>query len=116
MYIQYVGFDGTAGSRLYGFHVVDAAHEPREFTVEIHAQAFGPSQLRFQEGPDICFARLKRGLLEETRDALAEGHMQISEQDVRVYLEAHRSVKEPGRGKRERLATEPNASLALPHR
>jgi hypothetical protein len=111
MYIQYIGFNGTAASRVYGFHVIDGARDSREFTVEIHAEAFGPFGLRFQEGPDICFARLKQGLLEETQDARTEGHLNISEQDVRMYLESHRSVKVPGRGRGERPA-EPDASLA----
>lgn len=101
MYIQYVGFDGTAASRVYGFHVIDAPHEPRDFTVEIHAGAFGASRLSFQDGPDICFARLKQGLLEETQDARADGHLSISDQDVRMYLETHRFVKARGRGRRE---------------
>ena len=111
MYIQYVGFNGTAASRVYGFDVIDVAREPREFTVEIHAEAFGPSRLRFQDGPDICFARLKQRLLEETPDVRAEGHLNISDEDVRMYLETHRSVKLPGRGRGERAA-EPNASFA----
>ena len=84
---------------------------PGEFTVEIHAQAFGPLQLRFQEGPDICFARLKQTLLEETPDVRAEGHLNISDQDVRMYLETHRPVTVPGRGRGEGSA-EPSASLA----
>lgn len=110
MYIQYVGFDGTAGSRLYGFHLIDAPREPREFTVKIHAEAFAPSGLRFQDGPDICFMRLKKGLLEESQGVRAEAHLNITEQDVRAYLEAHRSAKKPGRGRGQSLAV-PNASL-----
>ena len=109
MYIQYVGFDGTAASRVYGFHVIDAPREPREFTVEIHAEAFGPSRLSFQDGPDICFTRLRQGLLEETQDVRAQGHLNITEQDVRMYLETHRSVKMRGRGRGESPAT--NASF-----
>jgi len=111
MYIQYGGFNGTAGSRVYSFHVMDAAREPREFTVEIHSEAFGPSQLRFQEGPDICFARLKKGLQEETQDAHAERHLNISEQDVQAYLESHRPVKVPGKGRGGRLVAAPDGSL-----
>ncbi|HEY6272319.1 MAG TPA: hypothetical protein VIX19_10035 [Terriglobales bacterium] len=114
MYIQYVGFNGTAGSRAYDFHVVDVPREPRNFTVEINSEAFGPSRLRFQDGPDICFARLKEGLQEETSDARAEVHLNISEQDVRVYLEAHRPVKLLGKGRRESLVEEPDGSQGRP--
>src|SRR5579863_981819 len=110
MYIQYVGFNGTADSRVYGFHVIHAPHEPREFTVEIQSGVFGSSQLRFQDGPDICFARLKQGLLEETQDARTESHLNISEQDVRMYVETRRSVKVCGKRRRQGLATAPAAS------
>lgn len=110
MYIQYVGFNGRAGSRAYDFHVIEAAREPRDFTVEIHSEAFRPSQLRFQDGPDICFARLKKGLQEETQEARAEGHLNINEQDVRAYLESHRPVKGLGKRRRESLDAEPNGT------
>jgi hypothetical protein len=110
MYIQYVGFNGTAGSRAYDFHVIEAAREPRDFTVEIQSEAFGPSQLRFQDGPDICFVRLKKGLQEETQEARAEGHLNINEQDVRVYLETHRPVKVLGKRRRESLDAELNGT------
>jgi len=111
MYIQYVGFNGTADSRVYGFHVIDAPHQPREFSVGIQSEVFGSSKLRFQDGPDICFARLKQELLEETQDARVEGHLNISDEDVRMYLETHTSVKVPERGRGERVA-EASASLA----
>ena len=109
MYIQYVGFDGTVASRVYGFHVIDAPLEPRDFTVEIQAGAFGASRLSFQDGPDICFARLKQGLLEETQDVRAQGHLSITEQDVRAYLETHRFVKARGRVRGE----SPTSSTSL---
>jgi hypothetical protein len=109
MYIQYVGFDGTAASRVYGFHVINAAREAREFTVEIHTTAFGPSRLGFQDGPGICFTRLQKGLEEESHGNLAEGHLNISDQDVHVYLESHRSVRDAKKRKRQGLAT--NASF-----
>jgi hypothetical protein len=106
VYIQYVGFNGTAGSRVYGFHVIEMAQEPREFTVEVHSEAFAPARLSFQDGPEICLARLKKRLQEETQDARAEGHLSISEQDVRAYLEAHRPIKGVGRRRQEKLDAE----------
>lgn len=106
MYIQYVGFNGTAVSRIYNFHVVDVPHEAREFTVEIQSEAFGPLQLRFQDGPDICFAHLKKGLEAEIPGVQTDGRLNISAQDVRSYLEAHHPVKVLGRKRREGVATE----------
>ena len=93
MYIQYVGFDGTASSRVYNFHVIDTPHESREFAVEVQAEAFQPLRLRFQDGPAISFECLKKGLEEETQEASAERHLNIGEPDVHAYLETNRRVK-----------------------
>jgi hypothetical protein len=108
MYIQYVGFDGTASSRVYNFHVIDTPHESREFAVEVQSEAFQPSQLGFQDGPAISFECLKRGLEEETQEASAERHLNIGEPDVRAYLETHRRVKASGARRRERTVVKQN--------
>ena len=110
MYIQYVGFDGTADCRIYNFHVIDGPNESREFAVELQSEAFQPTQLRFQDGPAISFACLKRRLEEETERACAERHLNVSEQDVHLYLETHRSVKPLGKRRQEALATEPDGT------
>ena len=96
MYIQYVGFDVGHDSRIYKFDVIDGK-ESRHFTVEIRLEAFQPLLLRFQEGPDICFACLKKGLQEETPDARARAHLNVGEPDVQAYLETHRPAKSFGR-------------------
>jgi len=86
MYIQYVGFNVTGGSRIYNFDVIDK-REYREFTVKIYSQAFRPAGLKLQDGPDICFTRLKQELTEETHETRAEAHMAIEEPEIREYLE-----------------------------
>lgn len=96
MHIQYVGFNVGHGSRIYNFDVIDAK-ESRRFTVEIRLEAFRPLLLKFQDGPDICFACLKKGLQDETPDACAAAHLNIGELDVQAYLETHRPVKPFGR-------------------
>ena len=96
MYIQYVGFDVGRDSPIYSFDVVSPG-ESRHFTVEVRLDAFRPFQLRLQDGPDLCFACLKRGLAEETSDAPVVAHLSLGEEDVREYLEAHRPVKTLGR-------------------
>lgn len=108
MYIQYVGFDGTANSRVYNFHVIDTPHESREFAVEVQSKAFQPLQLGLQDGPAISFECLKRGLEEETQEASAERHLKIGEPDVRAYLETHRRVEAPGTRRQERTVVEQN--------
>ena len=110
MYIQYVGFNGTARSRVYNFHVIDNSHESREFAVEVQSGAFQPSQLRFQDGPAISFECLKKGLAEDTPEASAGRHLNIGEPDVRAYLETHRQVRASGARRQAPLAVGQNGS------
>jgi hypothetical protein len=88
MYIQYVGFNVAASSRTYNFDVIDPK-EAREFTVQVQSEAFRPAGLKLQDGPDICFARLKQELEGETGESRAEAHLSIGERDIAEYLEEH---------------------------
>jgi hypothetical protein len=96
VYIQYVGFDVGAESRVYNFEVIEAK-ESRHFAIEVSSDAFRPLLLRFQDGPDICFALLKKGLEEETDEGRLLNHLLLGEQEVRAYLEARRPGRAPGR-------------------
>ncbi len=100
MYIQYVGFNHATGSRIYNFDVIDTV-EAREFTVEVQSGAFRPAALKLQDGPGICFARLKQELQGETPEARAAAHSSINirEQDIQEYLERHYPPK-PSSGRR----------------
>jgi hypothetical protein len=60
MYIQYVGFNVAASSRVYNFDVIDT-DEAREFTVEVQSGAFRPAALKLQDGPGICLSALEAG-------------------------------------------------------
>ncbi len=86
MYIQYVGFTVAPSSRIYNFDAVDIK-ETREFTVEVQSGAFRPARLKLQDGPDICFTRLKQELQGETLESRTEAHLNIGERDVLEYLE-----------------------------
>ncbi len=88
MYIQYVGFSVAANSRIYNFDVLDTK-EAREFTVEVQSATFRPARLKLQDGPDICFARLKQVLQGETQGARADAHLNIGERDIQEYMERH---------------------------
>lgn len=98
MYIQYVGFNIAASSRVYNFDVI-GIEEVREFTVKVQSEAFRPAALKLQDGPGICFARLKQELQEETPEARAEAHLSIAELDIQEYLERHRPHQPPGKKK-----------------
>jgi SPX domain protein involved in polyphosphate accumulation len=89
MYIQYIGFNVAASSRIYNFDVIDKAEEAREFTVKVQSEAFRSAHLKFQDGPDICFERLEQELERETQESRAEAHLSIGERDIQEYLEGH---------------------------
>ena len=89
MYIQYVGFNVAASSRIYNFHVIDTPDEVREFTVNIQSDAFRTARLKLQDGPAICFARLKHELQGETPEFRAGTNLSIEERDIREYWEQH---------------------------
>ena len=63
MYIQYVGFKVAGSSRIYNYDALDI-NEVHKFTVRVQSEAFRPSGLKLQDGPDICFARLKQALVQ----------------------------------------------------
>jgi hypothetical protein len=98
MYIQYVGFNVAANSRIYNFDVIDPK-EAREFTVAVPSEAFGAASLKLQDGPNICFARLKQEILRETQGSPAAAHLSIAEHDIQEYLEHHPSRQPPGKRK-----------------
>jgi len=98
MYIQYVGFDSSDGFRVYAFHVIDATEEARDFTVRVQSAAFRPGGLKFQDGPDICFARLEQELQKRMPVVGAEAHLSIGEPEVQEYVKHH----DPQRLKRKK--------------
>jgi hypothetical protein len=59
--IRYVGFECTSEGRSYRLRV-DGPGEPRLFTVTIPNEAFASRKARFQDAPELCFARLQREL------------------------------------------------------
>ncbi len=111
MYIQYVGFNVAANSRIYNFDVIDLK-EARQFTVTLQSEAFHPACLKLQDGPNICFSRLKRELQGETQEARVEAHLSIAEEDIQNYLEQY-SPHQP-LGKRKPRTGEGRAEVSAP--
>jgi hypothetical protein len=60
--IRYMGFECTSAGRSYRLRV-DGVGDPRLFTVTIPNAAFESRKARFQDAPELCFARLQRELL-----------------------------------------------------
>jgi CheY-like chemotaxis protein len=109
MYIQYVGEDNSAGSRTYTFHVINPPQEARNFKVKVQFEEFNADRLKFQDGPGISSARLRRGLKEETQESPAEADLIIEEQDVREYRAQH-YPRPKSAGARDRPPLTPIAS------
>jgi hypothetical protein len=87
MYIQYRGFSLEATSRIYAYHVIDSPQGTCEFTVEIQNTAFRSPPLKIQDGPGMCYARLKQELDCETSESPADTHLRITQSDIQGYVE-----------------------------
>jgi len=97
MYIQYVGFEVAANSRIYAFNVINGPDAAHDFTVTVQSQAFRPDGLKLQDGPGICFARLDQELQGQTRESPAERHLIVGERDIKDYLGKHHPPKALGK-------------------
>ena len=86
MYIQYVGFSEAASARTYSFDVISSG-ATREFTVKVQAGMFRPASLKVQDGPGICFERLRQELQGETLELPAPSHLSVGDGDIQKYLE-----------------------------
>jgi hypothetical protein len=87
MYIQYRGFSIDATSRVYAYHVLDPPQGSREFTVDVQTAAFRLSPLKIQDGPALCYARLRQELDRETDESPADTHLRINQYDIQIYIE-----------------------------
>jgi hypothetical protein len=68
--VRYLGFESANDGRRYRLQV-DAGDSARVFVMVIPHAAFTSREARFQDAPDLCFARLQREL--EADAALAPG-------------------------------------------
>lgn len=84
--IRYMGFECTSAGRAYRLRV-EGPGDPREFTLTIPNGAFEARQARFQDAPDLCFARLQRELA--TNAELPDGaHLVITPSELDEYRDA----------------------------
>jgi len=84
--IRYMGFRSTDEGREYTLRV-DSEGDPRVFTVVIPHTAFNSRQTRFQDAPDLCFAKLQRELTANAE--LPDGlHLVLTNADLDDYRDA----------------------------
>jgi hypothetical protein len=91
--IRFEGYVVAHTSRIYNFDVIDALGESRQFDVKVPAESFRPTFLTFQDGPAICFERLKVEIDGETQESHAKAHLNIGDPDIQEYLERHHPRK-----------------------
>jgi hypothetical protein len=60
--MEYMGFTSTTQGREYAFHVRFSSQDSRDYTVTITSGAFSSRRVSYQDGPNVCSARLKREL------------------------------------------------------
>ena len=68
--IRYMGFRSTGDGREYTLRV-EGEGDPRVFVILIPHAAFSERRARFQDAPDLCYAKLQRELALDA--ALAPG-------------------------------------------
>ncbi|HEX9189839.1 MAG TPA: hypothetical protein VGB87_22375 [Vicinamibacteria bacterium] len=84
--IRYLGFECTSAGRAYRLRL-DGTGDPRLVTVTIPTAAFESRKARYQDAPELCFARLQRELVAnaELPDGLA---LVITPAELDEYREA----------------------------
>ena len=87
--LEYRGFRNTEISREY-LLLARLVDEEREYVVAIAQAAFAARRVSFQDGPDICFQRLRRELLGQALVPLPQ--LTITEVELAAYRTAHAHV------------------------
>jgi hypothetical protein len=90
--VRYVGFRSTPSGRRYTLAVSDVLAS-REFVLFISHQAFADHQTRFQDGPDVCSAKLRRELALDP-DLVPGEDITLTSQDLLDYRNSHLSSLE----------------------
>lgn len=84
--VRYLGFKATELGREYSLSV-DGDGGSRLFSVIIPHSAFASRQVRFQDAPDLCFAKLQRELAADPTLAPGAAFV-VSDLELAGYLEA----------------------------
>lgn len=99
--IRYLGFRCTGAGREYSLRV-DSGGDPRLFVLVIPHAAFAARQARFQDAPDLCFAKLQRELAADST-LVAGPPLVLTAADLAEYRDAQ--TKRSGERKRHRAAS-----------
>lgn len=83
--IRYLGFQDVDGFRRY---TLQAQRGPvvQRYTVSIELAAFSKKQALLQDGPDICYQKLRELSADELHPG---GDVEVTEADLAAYRETH---------------------------
>ena len=94
--MTYLGFRATPQGREYRVQV-QGAEEPRLFVLFIAHSTFASGEARFQDAPDLCYAKLRRELLADPELAPA-APLVVTPQELIDYRGEHRAPANRRRG------------------
>jgi hypothetical protein len=86
--VQFVRFESKALVREYTFTVKEASGDPREFILSISNEAFNARRVRYQDGPDVCSAKLRQELAAYGNHPPGT-HYLITDEDLEDYRTSH---------------------------
>ena len=87
-HLEYRGFRANGATREYTLRVRLGVGEPTEFTVAIPLAAFLDQRVRYQDGPEVCFLKLQRALVEAGEEMPAR-HLDVTDAEMAEYRVAH---------------------------
>jgi hypothetical protein len=83
--IRYLGFKDVDGQRQYSLQA-QRGLETSRYTVSIELAAFSKKQALLQDGPDICYQKLRELSALELHPG---GDVEVTEADLAAYRETH---------------------------
>jgi hypothetical protein len=102
--VRYLGFESASDGRRYKLQV-GAGSEARVFVFVIPHAAFTAREARFQDAPDLCFARLQRELATDA-DLVPGPPLVLTSVDFADY----RDRQSKGSERKRRRPAEPGAT------
>jgi hypothetical protein len=83
--IRYLGFKDVDGRREYSLQA-QRGMETSRYTVSIEMAAFSKKQALLQDGPDICYQKLRELSALELHPG---GEVEVTEEELAAYRETH---------------------------
>lgn len=83
--IRYLGFQDVDGKRRYALQA-QRGLETHQYTVSIELAAFSQKYALLQDGPDICYQKLRELSAAELHPS---GDVEVTEEELAAYKETH---------------------------